>query len=193
MTLVLGVDPSLTACGFAWGADRTGRFRPSGAVSTGLPRLRWLRDSAAALVQHLEPYGLRLIVYEAPPYGAKQAEKFKHELAGGWWFILDGLSSTGVPVAFANVSHVKMIATGKGSGEGTDKPAVVAGVRQRFGYPGTDNNEADALALAALGYEHLSLPLADLPQSHRRAVGLVTWPYIAPTDPLAAARAALGG
>ena len=192
MTLVLGVDPSLTATGYAWGADRTGRVWPAGALGSGLPRMCWLRDSAAALVRHLEPYGLRLICYEAPPYGEKGG-KFRHELNGAWWYLLEGLSSTGVPVALVNLTHVKMIATGKGSGEGTDKSAVVAGVRQRFGYPGTDNNEADALALAALGYEHLSLPLADLPQSHRRAVGLVTWPYIAPTDPLAAARAALGG
>lgn len=178
MTLVLGVDPSLSATGYAWASHRTGRLRPT---QTGVARLRWIRDTAAALVEHLLPHGLALICLEEPPWGktggaAKQGERGKHEQAAGWWYLLDGLTLAGVPVALVNLTHVKMIATGKGSGEGTDKPAIVAGVRQRFGYPGTDHNEADALALAALGYERLGIPLAPLPQSHRRAAGLVHWP-----------------
>jgi Holliday junction resolvasome RuvABC endonuclease subunit len=191
VTLVLGVDPSLTSTGYAWSARRTGRLRPGG---TGVPRLTWLREAAAELVEHLLPHGLVLVVYESPAWGKTSGggkgpgEKYKHENAAAWWTVLEGLSSAGVPVALVNPTYVKMYATGRGSGEGTDKPAVVANVRQRFGYPGTDNNEADALALAALGYDHLGIPLARLPQQHRRAVGLVTWPAVPhPT------RAALGG
>ena len=40
----------------------------------------------------------------------------------------------------------------------------------------TNNNEADALVLAAMGADHLGAPLVDLPQTHRAALDAVQWP-----------------
>lgn len=192
MTLCLGVDPSLTSTGYAWAPDRTGRFCPSGSVAKGLPRLRWLRDCTAALVEHLLPHGLVMVVMESPAYHRAQGNGW-HEQAAGWFYVLDGLSQHEVQVALVNPSHLKMYLTGHGSGAGTDKPAMVAAARDRLGYRGTSNDEADALGLAAMGLDHLGLPLAVLPQAHRRALAGVTWPTVPSVTAHDIARRALGG
>jgi hypothetical protein len=173
--LVLGVDPSLTATGYAWDPARVGTLRPGGGAS-GLPRIQWHREALGALVAHVRRHDrLVLVVLEGPSYGHDH-EKFAHERAGHWWALLDELDQLGTQVAIAPPAQVKMMAVGKGNGQGTDKPAIVSAARERLGYRGTDNNEADALWLAALGYEKLGAPLAQLPQTHLRALGGVAWP-----------------
>lgn len=168
---VLGLDPSLTGFGYAWAASRTGRLVAGGS---GLPRLRWYRDAVRALVEHLLDVGpLHLAVIEGL-YASSDA--YVQERSALFWWTVDVVDSLGVPVAVAPPAQVKMIATGKGSGPNTDKPAIVAAARDRLGFPGTNDNEADALWLAALGYHRLGRPLVALPQQHVRALTGVAWP-----------------
>lgn len=171
--LVLGVDPSLGATGYAWAPGRTGTLS---CDRVGLPRILWQRESLGALVAHLRRHErLALVVYEGPSYGTRQ-QAMQHERAGLWWHLLAELDAMGVPVAVAPPAQVKMLALGKGSGKGTDKVDVVVAARDRLGYRGTDDNEADALWLAALGYQRLGSPITRLPASHLRALDGVAWP-----------------
>lgn len=42
--------------------------------------------------------------------------------------------------------------------------------------PDADNNQADALVLAAMGADHYGTPLVELPKAHREALEKVAWP-----------------
>lgn len=170
--VVLGLDPALTSFGYSWAPDRVGTLKPGDA--SGLPRLRWLRDGVGAIVRHLQAHGpLHLAVIEGMyPTG----ERYVQERAALFWWTVDVVDALGVPVAVAPPQQLKMLATGKGSGSGSDKPAVVAAARDRLGYRGTDHNEADAVWLAELGYHRLGQPHVRLPELHTRALKSVAWP-----------------
>jgi len=84
---------------------------------------------------------------------------------------------SGVPYVFVNPSTVKMIALGKGGGKGVDKTAVLLAARDRLGYEGKSNDEADARWLLELAFQHYGHPLqAKLPKTHTRALAKVAWP-----------------
>lgn len=171
--LALGVDSSLTATGYAWAPGRVGTFS---ADLRGLPRIRWQRESLGALVAHLRRHErLALAVLEGPAYDTRH-QRGQHERAGLWWHLLDELDAMGVPVAVAPPSCVKLFALGKGSGKGTAKTDMVVAARERMGYRGTDDNEADALWCSALGYQRLGQPMVKLPASHLRGLEGVAWP-----------------
>lgn len=171
--LVLGVDSSLTATGYAWAPGRVGTLSCS---LVGLPRIRWQRESLGALVAHLRRHErLALAVLEGPAY-AMRTQRGQHERAGLWWHLLDELDAMGVPVAIAPPTCVKMLALGKGGGADTGKLEVVVAARDRLGYRGTDDNEADALWCAAAGYQRLGAPMAKLPASHLRGLDGIAWP-----------------
>lgn len=172
--VVLGLDPSLTGCGYSWGASRAGSFRPGDM--RGLERQRWLRRCVTQLVAHLRAHGpLHLVVIEGPAYGVPQ-QQGQHERAGLWWALLDDLDQLKLPVAVAPPAQVKMLALGKGGGKGTDKIDVTCAARDRLGFTLTDHNAADAAWLAELGYQYLGHPTVTLPASHLRAIGGVAWP-----------------
>lgn len=172
--IVLGLDPSLTATGYAWAPGRTGVLSPGSA--RGLVRIQWHRDAVGSLIAHCRANDrLRLVVYEGPSYDSQDVRGF-HERAGLWWALLAELDSLGVPVAIAPPSNVKLMALGKGGGAGTGKTEVTIAARDRLGYTGSENNEADALWLAALGYQRLGVPLARVPATHLRALDGVAWP-----------------
>lgn len=170
--VVLGIDPSLRSTGYSWAPDRAGTLRPGGL--SGLPRLQWIRDAVGALVVHLRAHGsLHLVVVEAL---YPTSEAYVQERAGLFWMLLDELARLDVPTAVAPPAQVKMLATGKGSGKGTDKPAVVAAARDRLSYRGTAHDEVDAIWLSELGHHHLGQPRVLLPAQHTRALQGVAWP-----------------
>lgn len=89
-----------------------------------------------------------------------------------------------VPVAFVHVSHVKMYATGSGSGKGSDKTAVSLAVERRYGrlIAVADDNQADAFVMLAMTLHHYGHPLASVPQTHAQALTRVTWPDLPHLD-----------
>ena len=163
---VVGLDLSLTGTGIAgWEQADVIRSR-----DTGHARL-------AVLLSHIGAacHGADLVVVEGPAFGAKGSAY--HQLAGLWWLVAHQLFTQGIPYAVVSPAAVKQYATSKGN---AGKDMVLANVVRRFPQVEVnDNNAADALVLAAMGYDHLGCPMVTMPQSHRGALDKVEWPDIA--------------
>ncbi len=163
--VVVGLDLSLTGTGIAtWKAADVIRSR-----DTGHTRL-------AVLLSHVGArcHGADLVVVEGPAFGAKGSAY--HQLAGLWWLVAHQLFTQSVPYAVVSPAAVKQYATSKGN---AGKDMVLANVVRRFSdVDVNDNNAADALVLAAMGYDHLGCPMLDMPQSHRAALDKVEWPEL---------------
>ncbi len=86
-----------------------------------------------------------------------------------------------IPYVDVHLTHVKMFATGDGN---ADKPTVHAAMQARYGtlpepWKGVavaNHNEADALSLLAMTLYAMGEPLADVPETHRRALDSYAWP-----------------
>lgn len=135
-------------------------------------------------VERMLPASTRLVVVEAPAYGAVGGAA--HDRAGLWWVIVGRCLATGLPVATVAPATLKKYATGAGRAE---KFQVTSAVRQRFGVtPGTPD-EADALVLAWMGADRLGW-LAGEPEFRAQALQAGHWPD--PTDSLDKGRWAAG-
>lgn len=174
MTRVTGVDLSLTGTGLcvAEPGDPTGdsvtvvTAKPPKGLAD-LPRLRWLRGEVVAACEESD-----LVVLEGLAFSTRTGKA--SERAGLWWLVVDALDALNIPVAVMPPASVKTYATGKGN---ADKDTVLADTVRR--YPSVlvrDNNQADALVLAAAGLDHTGAPLTTLPATHRRALTGVAWP-----------------
>ncbi|MDN5726076.1 MAG: hypothetical protein L0G99_09135, partial [Propionibacteriales bacterium] len=95
---------------------------------------------------------------------------------GLWWMIVSQLAVLGVPVVEVAPTSLKKYATGKGN---AGKDEVILRSARRYGnaYPCSNNDEADAFILAAMGMRHLGHPIEDgLPQVQVDALAKVRWP-----------------
>lgn len=158
--LVVGIDLSLTGTGVAH-ATRDGIVTDTLAdTDRGLDRLRRI---AKAVREHARTADL--VVLEGPAYASVSRGFF--ERGGLHYMVLERLHLEGRTVVEVPPAVVKRYATGKGN---AGKGAVVDAAARR--YPevdtGGDDNQADALWLAALGLGYLTtehrVPLAHLPQ-----------------------------
>jgi crossover junction endodeoxyribonuclease RuvC len=172
--LVVGLDLSLTATGIAHArGDQivTDTIRGRG---TGVVRLRQL---AREIREHCRTADL--VVIEAPNYHMGKSAGF-HERAGLHWMVLERLLLDGRTWTEARTSVIRTYATGKGAHPGLGKGPMIEATTRR--YPqvqtGGDDNQCDALWLAALGIDHLT-GIHVVPQSHRRVLGSVDWPAVA--------------
>jgi crossover junction endodeoxyribonuclease RuvC len=175
---IVGIDPSLTGTGLAV-------IRPGGLVATdtvttklrGHQRLDRILSEVREVAVNGGQWGpADLVVIEGPSYGSKGSAY--HQVAGVWWLIAHELWLAGVPYAVATPSARMKYATGKGNAA---KDQVLAAVLKRFGHlvDIDNNNEADALVLAAMAAEHRGLPLAPMPATHSEALAKVVWPEVA--------------
>lgn len=90
------------------------------------------------------------------------------------------------PYVEVPVSHVKIYATGRGAGPESDKEQVLLAVDRRYAHlvTVTNNNEADAFTLLALGRHAYGYPLStvsgkDLPLTHLRVLDMLAgWPQL---------------
>lgn len=189
MSVVLGIDPSLTCTGVAllwWheGADfpgpswQTWRAR-SQALPDDMPReeivpatrrrIRIVLREALALV----PARVDLTVVEGPSLGSRTALSKADERAAVRWFLIDQLLARG-PVAVIQPKTRALLATGNGN---ASKAEVRAAVRE--GFPGAhvpDDNVADAVALAAAGGYRLGVPGIEYSPHQLKAHARVAWP-----------------
>ncbi|UQS95197.1 RuvC-like resolvase [Pseudanabaena phage Pam4] len=181
---ILGLDLSLSSTGVAhvtttpdgWQAETSrvvvkARHVPRGGEPHTLAeRSVRLRRLAGLITDHAR--GADLVVVEGPSYASDTGKA--HDRAGLWWLVVGRLTGAGLQVVEVPPSTVKTYATGKGN---AGKDEVLAAVVRR--YPTVevrDNNEADALVLAALGARFLRLPIEpDLPKTHLRALTGVRW------------------
>lgn len=179
--VVIGVDPSLTAAGVAiamapecaeYGDDqfRVATFGRAGKndepLNTRLERIELLadeiRDQAVNLMQWPS-----LMLIETPAYS--QSTGKTHDRSGLWWEVVRIFRrELEIPVIEVSVQKVKTYATGKGN---TAKQAVLLEVARRYPDVAISNdNEADAFTLAAIGMRLIGAPIDDVPKTHLRAM-----------------------
>jgi Holliday junction resolvasome RuvABC endonuclease subunit len=170
--LVIGLDLSLTRTGIA-GADWTTTIatepRDGGGMDDELRRINLIRTGVLDLVR---VRGAELVVVESPAFNQMKGAG-QHKLAGLWWSVVGGLREWGYPVATATAGGLKKYATGSGRG---DKDPVIRAATRRFAWFEGCNDEADALWLAAMGFDHLGHPLVQMPAINREALVAVKWP-----------------
>lgn len=184
MAIIIGIDPSLTGTGIAR-VDTDDRLVADvqTITSTGRKDATWpqratridnLAQEIASLCQdELHEISADLVVLEAPSLG-QQRQGGTLDRHGLWWGILARLTYWGIPYACVAPAARAKYATGKGN---ASKDQVLLEVARRFPHvPVTDNNQADALVLAAMGADHLGTPLVELPKAHREALDKVAWP-----------------
>lgn len=185
--IVIGIDPSLTATGVAL-VDLDDIFAVDVQTITSKPptlpgidgrvqrqaqichSMLGLLDSSGATFYGGLPF---LAVIEQPAYSSRTGHQ--HDRSGLWWRIVDRLHERHAEVVEVAPSARARYATGKGN---AGKDEVLLAIARR--YPHVDvsnNNEADALVLAAIGARLLGRPLEDhLPKSHLDALTKIAAP-----------------
>lgn len=172
---IIGLDLSLTSTGIAIidGPDRTvqtitTKGSSNATLSERVARLAELRDKITALVWNAD-----LVVIEGPSFG-QHRQTGQHDRAGLWWLVVEYVDTTHRLVEVPPASRSKY-ATGRGN---SPKDAVLAAVIRRYlAVEIRNNDEADALVLAAMGARHLGVPIEDsLPEVNLSAMNKVKWP-----------------
>lgn len=185
--IILGIDPSLTGTGLARidTDDRlyadTVTITSKGSKGAGLPerhrRLASLahRDIAdcALGIHYADGRTADLVVIEAPSLGqARQGGTLDRH--GLWWLLIDRLYTLRIAVATVTPAARAKYATGKGN---AGKDTVLLEVARRFPHVDVqNNNEADALILAAMGARWAGTPIDEMPKTHTDALAKVEWP-----------------
>lgn len=171
---IVGLDLSLTATGLAF-------IRPDSAAGVQTLKSKGAKDASLA-ERALRIHNLArdiiiaactadVVVIEQPAYN--QTGGSHHDRSGLWWLVVDALADEELRIVEATPQAVKTYATGKGN---ASKDEVLAAVVRR--YPDVEvanNNEADALVLAAIGARLAGHPIEELPQTHLRALEKVRW------------------
>lgn len=176
----LGIDPSLTATGWAIATAHStslpGRWTPHtiwrcGTIKTKPTRthmatLRRFHDINAALTAEIGREPVDLAVIEGPAFSKNNG--MAHERAGLWWSLYRALAVAGIPTLVIKPNLRIKYATGRGNA-GKDEVMLAASKR----YPAatiTNNNEADAVVLAAMGARWLDRPIDEMPALHITAL-----------------------
>lgn len=173
---VVGIDLSLTATGVATIVGREpfalGTIRSKGAKdATLIERCNRLDDLARDVLVHAKRADL--VVIEQPAYN--QTGGSHHDRSGLWWLVTSQLAELGIPVVEVAPQIVKKYATGKGN---AGKDEVLAAVVRRYADVAvSNNNEADALVLAAIGARHSGFEIEPtIPLVNLSALAKVRWP-----------------
>jgi len=168
--VVVGLDLSITATGVATVRDDgkyTTRSVVPGVKRKGHDRLEFVLQG----IFTAEVKMANAAVVEGPSFGSNRPGY--HVNAGLWWHVTHRLWLHGIPYVVVAPTVVKMYATGNGQ---SGKDAVLMSAARKFPQFDGDNNEADALWMAALFLDWSETPLVGLPQKHRRALASVDWP-----------------
>lgn len=178
--IVAGLDLSLTATGVAiLNLDQNDAYHLRTLSSKPEPkaslaqRLDRIVDLANRIVDYVTIADI--VAVEGPSLGqARQGGTF--DRSGLWWLVVTKLAHERVNVAEIPPAVVKKYSTGKGN---ASKDQVLLAVARRYPeYPVADNNQADALILAAMAARALNKPIEpSLPVLQATAVTRVAWPF----------------
>ena len=168
---VVGLDLSLTGTGVSDGHHTwlvTSRGQKNDDLRSRSERLDTLRRSIVAHCLTAD-----LVVVEQPAFSRTTGHM--HDRSGLWWLVVAALHHHDLPVAEVPPTSLKRYATGRGN---ADKGAVIDATARRLPDvdTGGNDNRADALWLAAMGRDHLGVPLVTVPAHHRLALDAVRWP-----------------
>jgi len=155
LSLVIGIDPSLTSTGIIVLRDgavelaQTTKNRPE--LGT-IERVKEIREKILK-IHYTVGKTPSLIVIEGFSYGSKGRSVFDIAYLG--WRIredLEYLKTNGVPWIEVSPAQLKQFATGKGN---ANKEIILQQVYKRWGVEFSDNNQADAYVLAQIGRAYL--------------------------------------
>ena len=166
---IVAFDLSLTATGVA---DEKGwaTIKPK---CSGVLRLGLLQSELARAA-----YGADLAVIEGYSFGSTGRSLFQIGELGGVVRLM--LHDAEIPFVEVSPSSVKKYATGRGN---AGKAEVLIAARERLAYPGTNDNEADALWLLEMARDHYGLTEPRVPKANREALVKIDWPEVtAPTS-----------
>ncbi|MEU8264440.1 hypothetical protein AB0C02_27940 [Micromonospora sp. NPDC048999] len=188
---MVGLDLSTSAAGIAhthWhdGTPRLG----CRTVNTGLMGLhdkihRVLADVAAACTWSGGGFAAKphLVVVEGSFSRGSASDGPLHMLRGA---TLHWLWTKRIPYVDVQPGTLKVWATGSGALKGENKvtkgkviPAVLSTYGGLMAIDPRDSDQCDAVALLSMGRAAYGQPLADVPQSHRRALKTPKWPDLA--------------
>lgn len=171
---VVGLDLSLARTGIAGnrGGGWTDIIKPPARVA-GHDRLAYIKREI--IDRYLAD--VDFVVVEGPSYGnqGSQRQSGHHERAGLWWLVTHALWARETHVLVMPPANLKKYATGRGN---AGKDDVMREVTRRFDWFKGDNNEADALVLAAAGADWAGSPMVTMPASHRTALTALSWPAL---------------
>lgn len=177
MTIVCGLDPSLTSTGLAiLRTDHTPRLhtiastgRKSDSWSQRQARLHTLRNDVMALI----PRDTTLAVIEGPSLASTGTGQ--HDRAWYWGKLFDAFTHLRIPVAVCPPTTRAKWATDRGNAGKADVAVAVARM-----WPGVEirgDDQADALAFASIAAQHLHLPVPyRVLERHKLAVAKIEWP-----------------
>lgn len=180
--IIVGLDPSLTATGLAvLDIGEDGKFWDVRTVKSGAPKIaneysnfQRMKAIAAKVDENIAALVggqcIDLAVIESPAYSKNVG--MSHERAGLWWMLFEVLADKGCQVSVVKPNVRAKYATGNGLA-GKDRVMLAASRR----YPDaqmTNNNEADAVVLAAMGARRHGAPVEfALPKAHLDAMKTV--------------------
>lgn len=186
MTLIVGIDPSLTSTGVAV-IDTSDVLDVHTATITSAPsgpsplerltRISGLVDgviAAAGPALDINTTAPRRVVIEAPAYSSRSGSQ--HDRSGLWWVLVDFARASGALLLEVPPTTRAKYAAGRGN---AGKDEVLLAVERRYPHVGiAGNDQADALALAAIGARLAGCPIEphDPPKSHLDALSRLDVP-----------------
>lgn len=165
---IVGLDLSLSATGVATirphETDPIDRIRLDLVTSKAVPNAKYphtlarLRSLAGGIVRAVQAHRLEgeivVVVIEGPAFAATTGQV--HTRAGLWWLVYHLVEKFAIVVVI-EPSRLKRYVTGRGN---APKDEVFAKMISNFPHVGiVDNNEADALGLAAMAARELGYPM----------------------------------
>lgn len=175
MTVVLGLDLSLASTGVCVMRDAgttTDTLETKGKKTDGYPEREARIDRVLGLVAAAIPFDVDLVVLEAPSYASNTPGTW--DRGGLWWSVKRGIRDFGHPLALVPPNNRAMYATGRGN---ASKPTVMAAAMRTYPQAVIHNdNEADAVVLAAMGLHWLGRPRAAVPPKNLTALDGCVWP-----------------
>ena len=159
---IAGIDLSLTSTGIAT-TNGVARIR---SKYWGCERLVDIREQIVTLL----PVGCSFVVIEGFAFGRSYRA---HDLGGLGWIIRVALHEQHIPFVIVPPLQLKVYATGHAVASKTE---MVEAANHWLAYPGSQNDEADALWLRALGHDLAGNPLIELPPEHRRILNKIDLP-----------------
>lgn len=184
---VIGLDLSLTSTGMSDGVQH--RAVQTGPDEDMEPRLHRLVSSVCSFARGNEtfPQQADLAVIEASAF-SRNMQKGHEELAALRYMVRHGLWQLGIPFALVPPSTLKLYTAGHGK---ATKAEMVSALAARHGLDLSAvkvkdgrYDQADAFALAAMGYAWIGSPLpTEGPPPPRASLMAVLWKSPARPDP----------
>jgi crossover junction endodeoxyribonuclease RuvC len=163
MKRIVGLDLSLVETGIA---DASGTFTLKNKLK-GMERLEWIRHEV-----HENVIDADLVVVEGYSFGSPGRAHATGELGG-----VVRLMMYENKVRYAEVppATLKKFTTGKGN---ANKDEMIAAAIRKFGFQGSNNNEADAYMLRLMGLYYFVLDPPDIARTEYmiEAIAKVPWP-----------------